>query len=486
MRRHLRGRRRSKAAGRGPGRTVPPRALRAKSSGAMVEACPRDSRAGGEVEGDQHRTMGGSGQEGGGKRERGGVRPDSPPRRREVSFPGGGGGGRRIVRARWSARVPRGRADAAAAVRPVRTGPRERRQVSAAKSSRRKSILRTLGKSLGEENERRRDRNALDIANDRRSTSPSLRSCSSETATPEKDGRGEPGLWRVTPSVHAAKSKNGLISQLDTDTPVTSTPVRSSRPAARTVQTPLNDFGTQRAKSASMIPSFAFSRRTPLSISKRRRFESHARRSEPAAFRARPCAVTDALGRSRATASGSPLSCTPFLSVLGRTNARVSRFSYRLHPPPPPSSAGKLIRYPFATHSLRREARSNPTTSISNPARASKTSRLHRQSVMSAPFDSPTMFATFWQHVEVEPDRHGTREGILLRDHSLRSSTSHKRRRWSFLLGWDGDGGVGVVGAILRRRWWSLSSVASWVLSRLRSSCSMNLREQHGRRLGWP
>ena len=99
---------------------------------------------------------------------------------------------------------------------------RENEQVSAAKSSRRKSILRTLGKSLGEENEREARRNAL---NRRFSDVPEFEVFGFQ-GTPEKGGAASPDFGG-SPGLFTAKSPGGLISQLDTDTPVTS-PVRSS------------------------------------------------------------------------------------------------------------------------------------------------------------------------------------------------------------------------------------------------------------------
>ena len=206
--------------GVGPGRTVPPRALRRSPPGPGCQAWPRDSRAGGEGERDQHRTMGGSGQEGvcGGNAEA--SHPDSPPRRREVSFPENEGR-RRAEPRDGAASAPRSAPPA-----PPPSGrygsDRENEQVSAAKSSRRKSILRTLGKSLGEENERDARRNALDR---RYSDVPEFEVFGFQ-GTPEKGGAASPDFGG-SPGLFTAKSPGGLISQLDTDTPVTS-PVRSS------------------------------------------------------------------------------------------------------------------------------------------------------------------------------------------------------------------------------------------------------------------
>ena len=147
--------------------------------------------------------------------------PDSAPRRREVSFPENEGEGAAGAEPRdGAASAPR------SAPAPPPSGPygsdRENEQVSAAKSSRRKSILRTLGKSLGEENEREARRNAL---NRRFSDVPEFEVFGFQ-GTPEKGGAASPDFGG-SPGLFTAKSPGGLISQLDTDTPVTS-PVRSS------------------------------------------------------------------------------------------------------------------------------------------------------------------------------------------------------------------------------------------------------------------
>ena len=148
--------------------------------------------------------------------------PDSPPRRREVSFPENEGEGAAGAEPRdGAASAPR-----SAPAPPPPSGrygsDRENEQVSAAKSSRRKSILRTLGKSLGEENERDARRNALDR---RYSDVPEFEVFGFQ-GTPEKGGAASPDFGG-SPGLFTAKSPGGLISQLDTDTPVTS-PVRSS------------------------------------------------------------------------------------------------------------------------------------------------------------------------------------------------------------------------------------------------------------------
>ena len=141
--------------------------------------------------------------------------PDSPPRRREVSFPEAAAG----AEPRDPASAPR---SAPQAPSGLYGSDRENGQVSAAKSSRRKSILRTLGKSLGEENEREARRNAV---NRRFSDVPEFEVFGFQ-GTPEKGGAASPDFGG-SPGLFTAKSPGGLISQLDTDTPVTS-PVRSS------------------------------------------------------------------------------------------------------------------------------------------------------------------------------------------------------------------------------------------------------------------
>ena len=154
--------------------------------------------------------------------------PESPARKRKVSF------GDDDVRA--IAKSPRSTSPKKPAVRappPSRYGSdRTNEQVSAAKSSRRKSILRTLGKSLGEENDAEVTRNSTQR---RYSDVPEFEVFGFQ-GTPVKGGASPGGGARAiagspdfggSPGLFTAKSPGGLISQLDTDTPVTS-PVRSS------------------------------------------------------------------------------------------------------------------------------------------------------------------------------------------------------------------------------------------------------------------
>ena len=154
--------------------------------------------------------------------------PESPRRKRKVSF------GDDDVRA--IAKSPRSTSPKKPAVRappPSRYGSdRTNEQVSAAKSSRRKSILRTLGKSLGEENDAEVTRNSTQR---RYSDVPEFEVFGFQ-GTPVKGGASPGGGARAiagspdfggSPGLFTAKSPGGLISQLDTDTPVTS-PVRSS------------------------------------------------------------------------------------------------------------------------------------------------------------------------------------------------------------------------------------------------------------------
>lgn len=154
--------------------------------------------------------------------------PESPRRKRKVSF------GDDDVRA--IAKSPRSTSPKKPTVRappPSRYGSdRTNEQVSAAKSSRRKSILRTLGKSLGEENDAEVTRNSTQR---RYSDVPEFEVFGFQ-GTPVKGGASPGGGARAiagspdfggSPGLFTAKSPGGLISQLDTDTPVTS-PVRSS------------------------------------------------------------------------------------------------------------------------------------------------------------------------------------------------------------------------------------------------------------------